>query len=143
MTIQTRNPAPPKAIPKAGFIPQVWGAFPFAAVSVERTRIYGVVPPEGNGLVCRGMDLFFATESAASNADYWVVEMGTMSGQMEFSPKATAAQPFTGWAKGRNAVDFQVKIRYANGDIIAVRVRPVGDPAALTTLDVVPRLQES
>jgi hypothetical protein len=133
----------PAALPaRAGLIPQVFPAINFPSTSVERTRIACIVPPEGNGLVVRGVDAFLPAPIAPSNSDYWVIELGTVNDAGFFKPKAQFARTL-GFAKGRNGMDFNPKVRYANGETLAVRMLPKGAPAALTTLDVVLRLQES
>ena len=117
-------------------------AVPIGTVSAESIRVFGVLPTEGKGLPMDGMDVFLAVEQAPGPTDYWIIELGALLGTGLFETRAQMARPQIGLAKGRNSMDFAPEVRYSTGEVVAVRVRPIGSPAALTGCDVVLRIQE-
>lgn len=119
-----------------------WPTVHFGTLAAESILVVCIVPKQAKGIIVRGMDVFLATEQAPGPTDYWVVELGTIAGQMEFFPKAQHATPFKGMAKGRNEVAFPAPVPYATGEVVALRAIPVGSPASLTDLQVVVRIEE-
>ncbi len=117
-------------------------AVPIGTVSAESVRILGTVPDESRGILIQGMDVFLASAQPIGLTDYWVFELGTLLTTASFETRSLYALPQTGMCKGRNAIEFQRKVRYDTGEVVAVRVRPIGAPGSLTGCDVVLKIQE-
>jgi len=112
-------------------------------ISAEVIRIVGIIPERGAGLLVRGLDVFTSVEIAPSPGDYWQFDIGTVVGAMSFTSRHSWADPFRGIPVGRFEVPFSPPTAYSVGEVVALRVRPVGSPASLTWLQVGVRLEEA
>jgi hypothetical protein len=115
----------------------------FINITTDTTRIVAGMPPRGDGCIVRGVSSWLSVEQAPHPSNYWVVELGTVVGQMEFRPRTQISTPFKGMAKGENAVVFAREVAYDPGETIAVRAYPVGLPAGLADFQVLVRIEEA
>lgn len=117
-------------------------ACPIGTVAVESVRVLGVVSTRGKSVIATRLDIFTATEIPPHPANYWAFELGTYGGGTIFEVRFAYAEPYKGLAAGRNAVLLAKPVVYGVGEVVALRVKPVGSPSSLTGCDVAVGIEE-
>ena len=117
-------------------------AIPIGTVATESIRVLGVVPSRSRTLVVSSITVFLAVAIAPSNSNYWSFDLGLYTTGNNFEARASVANPFLGIPAGMSVYELQKSVSYKVGEVVALRVRPFGSPAALAGCDVVFGIKE-
>ncbi len=105
--------------------------------AAEATRLLGSIPNESDGGEFLRRLWITADAIAGDPANYWVLTIGRFASG---SFKAERSLPFPqGFSGSPVSVELTPPVRFARGDMLALRATPTGDDASpLTGLSIIP-----